>query len=279
MKVAITGARGRLAPWLAAAFQDAGARVELFSRVEGEGIRANRDFPGADIPDVVLHCAWSTVPFSAENSPGSFEAEDLPLLEALLARAPGSHFVFLSTGAVYGNTGPHAADESRTPAPLGEYARGKLRAERRIAQEQGVTSLILRVGNLLGERAEPARPQGILPRLIEAARTGRPVEVWGDGSAAKDYLHCKDFCHALVRLVQMRATGIFNVGAGTCITVNELMETVARVIGRPVPRIYREAYPWDVREGRLDCSKIRRVAQWAPALSVEDVILESWRKC
>lgn len=279
MKVAITGARGRLAPWLAAAFQEARARVNLFSRVGGGEIHANRDFPGPEVPDAVLHCAWSTVPFTAENSPGCFESQDLPLLESLLARAPGAHFVFLSTGAVYGNTGPHAADESRPPAPLGEYARGKLRAENCILQDFSVSGLVLRIGNLLGERAEPARPQGILPRLIEAARTGRPVEVWGDGSAAKDYLHCKDFCHVLVRLVQMRATGIFNVGAGVCITVHELMETVERVIGRPVPRIYREAYPWDVREGRLNCSKIRRVTQWAPALSVEDAILESWTKC
>ncbi|MCX7869437.1 MAG: NAD-dependent epimerase/dehydratase family protein [Terrimicrobiaceae bacterium] len=196
-----------------------------------------------------------------------------------MAAAPSSLFVFLSTGAVYGNTGPVPADEARPPAPLGAYARGKLAAEELLSRRAHERSLILRVGNLLGERAEPSRPQGILPRLIEAARTGRPAEVWGDGEAAKDYLHCADFCEALLRLISCRAKGVFNVGTGATHTVNELIGCVERISGRQVPRLHRPPFPWDVREGRLDCRKLAGTVNWKPLRSLEDAVRESWRAC
>ncbi|MCX7869438.1 MAG: hypothetical protein N2322_05740 [Terrimicrobiaceae bacterium] len=78
--MAITGARGRLAPWIAQALEASGACLDLYSRTAGEAILPLSAFPAGEPPDVLIHCAWSTVPFTAEKQPGLCEQEDLPRL-------------------------------------------------------------------------------------------------------------------------------------------------------------------------------------------------------
>lgn len=276
MRLAITGGRGRLAPLAARFFADAGLAVRLFSRSEGEGFsglgqliesRGMRDF------DAILHCAWSTVPFTAEQNPDFAVRQDLPLLERLLAAARKNpvHFVFLSTGAVYGNTTHEPAGENREPLPLGQYARGKLAAENLI-QSSGVPATILRVTNLLGESADPARPQGILTRLIEAARTGKEVTLWGDGRATKDYLHCTDFLEALRRILDLRLPGLFNVAGGESVSLLDLVAMVEELAGQPIRRRHDEHFPWDVSFSRIGSEKLQAVSGWRPKYTVREAV-------
>lgn len=274
MRAALTGARGRLAPVLAEALESARWQVSRFSRTPGNGCLALEDFPAGPCPDVLVHCAWSTVPLTAENDPESWQA-DAALLERLARAAPSALVVFLSTGAVYGNTGPEPAAETRPPHPLGAYARGKLATERQLLKIAPERSLILRAGNLLIERSAADRGQGILPRLIMAAREGRPVEIWGDGGAVKDYLHVSDFCAALLRLLQEQIRGIFNVGSGQSHSVLEMIGCVERATGRKIERIHRPAFPWDVQECRLDCRRLQKAIPWSPRLSLEEAV----RRC
>ena len=148
-RLAITGGRGRLAPLVARFFEDAGCEVQRFSRRADGGFQALERLGDPAVfstYDAVIHAAWSTVPFTAEQNPGAAEVHDLPLLRTLLRAGSGGHtrLVFLSTGAVYGDTGETPATESMMPAPLGHYARAKLAAER-LVEEGPVPAAILRI--------------------------------------------------------------------------------------------------------------------------------------
>jgi len=277
-RLAITGGRGRLAPLVAQYFEGAGTEVHRFSRREDSEYR---DLTRLTDPavfsayDAVIHCAWSTVPFTAEKHPQSGEEQDLPLLRSFLQAASGGNtlLVFLSTGAVYGNTGETPATESCPTAPLGHYARAK-RAAEHLVEESGIRAAILRISNLLGEKSDPTRPQGILPRLIQAARHGETVTLWGDGHATKDYLHCQDFLAALRIIVEQQVTGMLNVAAGESVSLRELIRMVEDQTGRSICLTHEPHFPWDVSFSRLSNRKLCDATRWRPQLPIPQAVAD-----
>lgn len=271
MRIAITGARGRLAPLVARHLAYDDHEVALYSRESGEGIDPIDDLPShIERTDAIVHCAWSSLPLTAERNPESIRQFDLPLLQQLVTAVGEKPFLFLSTAAVYGNTAETPATEQFPPAPLGRYAAGKLEAEKLIP----ASGTVLRVSNLIGERCDPLRPQGILPRLIESARTGGEIMIWGDGNATKDYLHCNDLMDAISRVLESNLRGTFNAASGTSASVLELIALVERLTGRSIAISHVPAYDWDVRHSKIDSSKLRAAAGWEPKYSVEDAVAE-----
>src|SRR5260221_13155352 len=196
MRIAVTGGRGRLAPFVIDYFCATGWEVVSFSRSTGDDFRQVSILAEprtvADF-DAILHLAWSTVPLTSEATPGLEEATDLPLLQDMLdaceavPRPP--HLVFFSTGAVYGNTIAPATEQ--TPCnPLSRYARAKLMAEEIIrtacVRHRGLRCSILRVSNVFGSTNSSARPQGIIPLICRAIRDGTLMTIWGNGGNTKD---------------------------------------------------------------------------------------------
>jgi len=275
MTFAITGSRGRLAPIIARHLESAGHTVDLYSRAGGGAILPLSEFPGGGEPDHVIHCAWSVVPFTAEADPGKSAREDLPLLEAIVRRAPRAVIHFLSTGAVYGDTGDVPADEETPARPLGAYASGKLAAERLLAEAAPGRHVILRTTNLLGEPPNPGRPQGVLPRMIAAARGRGELEFWGDGSATKDYLFCDDFLAALDAVIRTDARGIFNAGSGVSHSLNEILAEVERLAGKSVPVKRRPHFSWDVSYSRISVARLGSLG-WSPRVSLREAVERCW---
>ncbi len=253
MRVAITGGRGRLAP-LAAKFLDGRGFATVLFLAHGRGrIRVAGGFARRIAGfDAILHCAWSSVPFTAEKDPGSTASLDLPLLEKILEARGKVPLVFLSTAAVYGNTGGAPATEETAPNPVGGYAAGKLLAEAALAG----SAAILRVSNLIGERSDPQRPQGVLPRLIDAALRGGEITIWGDGHATKDYLHCNDLMSAIEKVLRSRLNGTFNVASGFSASVLDLIAMVEEATERKVARSHVPR----VRLGRQILAHLQRQA-------------------
>lgn len=268
MKVAVTGARGRLAPHVAAAFFGPQNAVRSFSRQPGGGYLSYDDLGQ---PDVLIHCAWSSVPLTAEEDPSRTEREDLPLIRQLIHQVPRALFVFLSSGAVYGNTGPSPADESSPLNPLGAYARGKIAAETLVREATHGHCLILRATNLLGEVMDPNKPQGVLPRLIHAAKTGAPFSLWGDGSTVKDYLHVSDCVAAIRHLVNRKECGVFNVGSGRSISLLELIALIQNLSGRTIATHHLPHYSWDVSHSHISVAKLAQTG-WLPQVEMAEAV-------
>lgn len=285
-RLLMTGGRGRLAPLIADHFSSASYAPELFSRSPDTGLRILRDLPDISFTpeDTILHLAWSTLPATSEQNPGSEERNDLPWLDHLLAslvRRPAAERPFLiffsSGGTVYGNAPGRPNRETDACAPIGRYGRAKLDAEERIesARKAGVASAILRISNPYGYPVPGGRPQGVIPHAIRAAVEGRPLTLWGDGTAGKDFIYYTDFLAALEQVINRRLEGIYNVAAGVSHRIADVISRVEHHTHRPVAIDPRPAPPWDVHDSRLDPTRLTEATGWRPRIALDEGIRRS----
>ena len=276
-KVAVTGGRGRLAPGLAQRLRGEELNVELFSRTSGVGYRAIVELtePGfLSEFDAVLHLGWSSVPLVAEENPGIEERGDLPFARAMVAAAKNCErpplLVFFSTAAVYGNTGNTPATEDTPCRPLGRYAAAKLEAEKIFSEAPAYS--VLRISNVFSPGCEKTRPQGIIPLLLESARTGQTVTIWGDGSAVKDYLAASDLQSAAAAVIARRLAGTFNVSSGQSLSVNQLIGMVEHASGHRVPVCHVPHYSWDVETAFISSDKLQSSSDWKPGADLVQAV-------
>lgn len=277
--LAITGARGRLATSLIAELRARGLRVTGLSRTPGEGHLAYADLPALQVRDPIdclLHLAWSSLPATAEL-PGHDPAQDIALIDALFRDLRGApvapHFVFFSSGgAVYGNA-TQPSRETDPCHPIGRYGQSKLAAEEHVLAHQAEgPCAVLRISNPYGFPWSGSRPQGIVPRTFACAWSGETLQLWGDGSAEKDFLHRDDFLPVLLEVLARRLAGIYNVAAGESHRVDEVLACIERETGRRIQREHVAAKPWDVHTSRLDISRIRAATDWTPVVGLAEGI-------
>jgi UDP-glucose 4-epimerase len=280
LRVAVTGARGRLAPGVMDVVSRAGGAVTAFSRTPDERHRGLSTLTDPEVLgefDAVLHLGWSSVPLVSEQNPGLEEREDLVFLRELAtaARQQKTRLIFFSTAAVYGNTRPHPATEETPCAPLGRYARAKLAAEDLVLAVPG--SCILRATNVFGPLSTE-KPQGIIPLLYRACHTGSPVKIWGDGSATKDYVHVDDFSEAVVAVLRTELSGIYNVASGHSLSIAEIITLVEAASRRKLVREHVAHYPWDVEYSVVSPARLAVAAGWRAAHNPVDSIRQMMKE-
>jgi len=282
--VILTGARGRISSELADRFALAGRDVVRVSRTGGGGHTLYGDFfPAGLLPpgSTLLHCAWSSVPATAEKNPQGAWTDDLPLLASLLTKIaalpPQSrpHFVFFSSGgAIYGECRRPAVEDD-PPAPIGWYGAGKAAAERLIesfGKLAGIQAAILRISNPYGFPHTPEKPQGIVGAALHAIQTGHPLGLLGDGDARKDFLHIDDLWSAVSDCADARLVGTYNVCSGQSAPAKEIIRLIECAAGRAVPRESRPPAPWDVKSCLLSNQKFRTATGWQPGVPLEEGI-------
>ncbi len=149
-----------------------------------------------------------------------------------IAARPVRRIVFFSSAAVYGEDVQHDVITEQTPVqPTSFYGIGKYTAERTMLKAAGATPyLILRPALVYGP-TEPGYyygPSGFL----QAARSDRPITLWGDGTERREFLFVDDLVEVTRRLAASTVTGVLNVVAGTSYTYVEALDVVAEVMGR-----------------------------------------------
>jgi UDP-glucose 4-epimerase len=287
-RLVVTGGRGRLAALIADHFRAPAHDVSLYSRGGGAGFRHLDELaqPAALAQaDTLLHLAWSTLPATSEQNPGSELKNDLPLLEKLLQACVAlpakqrPHFIFFSSGgAVYGNAPGRPSVETDPCRPIGHYGRAKLAAEQLIEQavaRHDLPCAILRISNPYGFSVPTGRVQGIIPHAVRSALEGRTLTLWGDGHARKDFIHYTDFLSALAEVVTRRLTGVYNLSVGESHSVHEVIALVEKHTGRKIPLAFQPAPPWDVEDSRLDNARLVAATGWRPKINLEQGIQRS----
>ena len=277
--IIVTGARGRLPSVLVSAL---GSGAVPVSRTRGGDCVLYEDLFQSGLlsrAEVVLHCAWSSVPATAEKHPESTWTEDLPLMAKLLseiARTPEESrplFVFFSSGgAIYGERETPAI-ETDPPTPHGWYGIGKLAGEHLVnayASQFGLPVCLLRISNPYGFHFTPEKPQGIVGAALHAAKTGHAITLLGEGRAKKDFLHVEDLTSAILAVAARKPTGTFNVCSGRSITVSRMLEILESAIGRNVPVSPQPSASWDVQSSLLSRDKFEKATGWAPKWDLEE---------
>ena len=195
------------------------------------------------------------------------------LLEAVLGYAPNlTRFIYASSSSVYGNADRYPTRESDRLQPRSPYGVTKLAGEHLVslyAANFGVPCVSLRYFTVYGPRQ---RPDMAFNKFISAALRGEPLEVYGDGTQIREFTYVDDIAKAnlLAGSFPSDPGSVINLSGGSCISLNEILELLESVHGRPL-KINRNAPELgDVFRTGGSTDRARAVLGWQPQVSIEE---------
>jgi UDP-glucose 4-epimerase len=219
----------------------------------------------------------------------------LSLLTAMV-QAGVRRLVFSSTAAVYGMPASSPIAEDLPYDPINPYGESKVMVEKMLRwfdSSHGLRSIALRYFNASG--AEPHGQFGeehepethLIPLLLRAVMTGRPVTIFGDdyptpdGTCIRDYIHVLDLAEAhIAALESLMSGGVsdhFNVGTGGGQSVLEVMRAVEEVTGKKVPYAIGLRREGDPAALVADSGKLQRTLGWKPRYTrLRDIVETAW---
>lgn len=251
-------------------------------------------------PSACLHFAAFAYVGESVADPGKYYrnnvAGSLTLLESLKEHGIDK-FVLSSTCATYGIPDRVPIDEAMPQAPINPYGASKLMVERILADfhsAHALRSASLRYFNASG--ADPGTEIGedhdpethLVPLVLDAAVGDRDaITVFGtdydtaDGTCVRDYIHVTDLAKAHVLALKALEQGLehraFNLGNGQGYSVREVIASVERVTGRPVPVKLGERRPGDPARLISNSARAAKELQWSPQIiDLDEIISTAW---
>lgn len=194
-----------------------------------------------------------------------------------------ARFLFSSSACIYPQAKQSEADvrplreEDAFPAdPEPGYGWEKLFAEmlcRYFHEDYGLETRIVRFHNVFGplgtyDGGREKAPAAVC-RKVALADEGSTIEVWGDGEQTRSFMYIDDCVEGLERLMASDFREPLNLGTDRLITINGLVDLVARLAGKTILKRHDTTKPQGVRGRNSDNSQIRRVLGWEPAISLE----------
>lgn len=205
----------------------------------------------------------------------------LNILEACRKVNPGALLIFPSSRLVYGKPQTNPVNEQHELNPESVYAVHKLTVEyyyRLYARLYGLKCIVFRIGNPYGPHQRfGSNHYGILNWFVHKALHGEPIEIYGDGSQKRDFIHIQDLVNALVISMNTPALygGTYNLGYGKGISLREAAEIIRKV----VPKAIVNFKPWPEIDSKIetgdyisDISKFAQATQWQPTIDFESGI-------
>jgi UDP-glucuronate 4-epimerase len=197
-------------------------------------------------------------------------------------RLPGLRFVFASSSSVYGaNDRVPFSEADDIHRPISPYAATKRAGELfgyTYHHLHGIPFTGLRFFTVYGERQ---RPEMAIHKFVQAAFEGTPVPFYGDGSTRRDYTYIDDIVAGVVAAYD-RCQGyeIFNLGESATTSLSELVEGLARALGREARLDRQPLQPGDVPLTCADVSKAVRLLGYAPKVGVDEGLRRyvAWRR-
>ncbi|MGB2757964.1 MAG: GDP-mannose 4,6-dehydratase [Acidimicrobiia bacterium] len=149
-------------------------------------------------------------------------------------------------------------------------------------QERGLPTIITRFFNTVGPRQSPAYGM-VIPRFIQQALAGDPIQVFGDGEQTRCFAHVHDVVRAVLELLDHEGAigGTFNIGSPFEISMNELAQRIKELSGSTsdiVHITYDQAYAKgfeDMRRRVPDTSRLNALTGWTPEKSLDEILNET----
>jgi len=183
--------------------------------------------------------------------------------------------VLASSGAVYGEKDKQSISEKTIPNPRSPYAVSKIASEyyvSTIGALCGIETVALRIFNAYGPgQFVPASHAPVIPQFLKQALGGGSLVVFGDGNQTRDFVYIDDVVDALFAAATASDVDrrIINVGSGQEVSINWLVEKVARATGREVAPLYSQADDGGVSRLVADISLARRMLGYSPEVDLD----------
>lgn len=224
----------------------------------------------------VVHLVCTTRPKSSNDEP-IFDVQSnvistLQLLEEMRELGIKKILFASSGGTVYGPPITTPIDEDHPTNPTTSYGITKLTIEKYLLLHKllhGLQPIILRVANPYGERQRVEYAQGVVAAFLKRALAGEPIEIWGDGSVVRDYLHIDDVAQAFASALNYQGEScIFNIGSNSGTSLNQLVSILSEKLGRELEVIHQPGRDFDVKSNVLSCELARTALRWEAKISM-----------
>jgi len=180
---------------------------------------------------------------------------------------------------------PDCSEDSAYPAaPDSEYGWEKLFSERlyfAYSRNHGIPVRVARYHNIFGpegtwEGGREKAPAAICRKVAYLPETGGAIEVWGDGLQTRSFLFIDECIEATRRLMDSDFQGPVNIGSEEMVTINQLVETAAKVSGKVVQKMHKLDAPLGVRGRNSNNDLIREKLGWDYSQTLEEGIRKTY---
>jgi GDP-D-mannose 3', 5'-epimerase len=210
------------------------------------------------------------------------------------AQKAGADRLFYSSSAcVYAaehQTSPDVValrEEDAYPAmPEDGYGWEKLFSERmcrHFEEDFGIATRVARYHNVYGplgtwDGGREKAPAAISRKVAQAKLSGdHRIEIWGDGEQTRSFTYIDDCVEGTLRITASEVTEPLNLGSDQLVTINQLVDIVEAIAGIQLERSYVLDAPQGVRGRNSDNTRILKVLDWAPSVTLEDGLEQTYR--
>ena len=189
-------------------------------------------------------------------------------------------FIVASSSSVYGNLSKDETpvNENHPLNPISPYGESKKLAEEiclKFSKTHKTRVSVLRFYTVYGPRQ---RPDEAITKFIRLALKGSPIPIYDKGGKIRDFTFVSDIVNGII-LAEKFGDGVYNLGSGRPITVNEMVSTIEKNMNTKIQKQYLDSPPGDVEITHADISKAEKELNYKPQTNFEDGIKASINWC
>ncbi|HEU4587680.1 MAG TPA: SDR family oxidoreductase [Gemmatimonadales bacterium] len=229
--------------------------------------------------DFVLHqAALPSVPRSVRDPLTTNEVNVVGTLNLLRAAkdAKVKRLVYASSSSVYGKNTELPKREAVAPQPISPYAVSKLAGEhycRSFTDLYGFETVMLRYFNVFGPRQSPdSEYAAVIPRFVARMLRGQAPVIFGDGLQTRDFTFVANVVHAnLLACERDRVAGqIYNIATSSPISLLQLVDAIAELIGKTVQPSFQPARAGDILHSYASIAEAHHMLGYEPQVHFMD---------
>lgn len=217
--------------------------------------------------EIVVHLVSTLIPGSTyEDYKDEYKNVIFPSIRLMkLSAQQKVRFVFFSSGGtVYGKRiDIQPFKETDAMNPISYYGWSKQMMENSIQymnRTVGLDYLVLRPSNSFGHGQNLYGKQGLVAVAIGKLLKNEEIEVWGDGSAVRDYIYVEDLANIFVKLIEGDVHNTtLNIGSGRGFSVNDVLALLKTISGKDLKIVYQNPRSVDVSNMILDTTRLKEV--------------------
>jgi len=188
--------------------------------------------------------------------------------------------VFSSSAGIFGELKTLPISEDHPQNPDSPYGTSKLAAEKMCLvynKLYGMHNVCLRYFNVFGSYQRYDAYGNVIPIFANRVIKGESLTIFGDGEQTRDFVNVGDVADANIQAaLTPDAKGVFNIGSGTRISINELARLIQNVAGVQVGVKYAPPRPGDVRDSLADIRAAQAAFGFTPKVVFEQGLAEYW---
>lgn len=225
--------------------------------------------------DAVIYLVTTVSPKKSMDNPNEAYEKDVPLLIKTLECCKENNIkrlIFASSGgAIYGDAGINKSREDSFNQPINNYGICKLTCEKILQMYNvlyGMENISLRISNPYGEGQNSNTGVGVITTFADYIMSGKDINIYGDGSIVRDFIHVKDVADAfylsLLYKYNNEIIPVFNIGSGVGLSINDIIQLVEDTFKKKANINYLDGRLFDVKYNVLDIKKAQDYLNYSP---------------